>query len=560
MTYDLLIKNGLVVDGSGKPGYAADIAIHGNKIVEIGKVTGDAKKTIDAKDKVVCPGFIDPHTHFDAQICWDPVLSPSSWYGVTTVILGSCGVTMAPCKPDRREVLLWDLTNVESIPMAVLESGVKWNWETFPEYMASVGGQELGINVGFLAGISPFRHYVMGEASMERAATTRERTRIAELLKEAVEAGAFGFSSSNVKSHVGYKGRPFASRLADKDEFRAYSRVLKELGKGVIEMALLKVPGKIAEDEYEMLDLLLTESGRKVTYTSVFARDDDPDGFKDTLRTIEPLVKRGAYPQATPKPLISDLNMTNPFLFSHFDCVHPLFNASREEQIRIYSDPQFRVELRDELSKPSVAHNNWNYYEVQEAQDPALKKYEGRSIASIAKELGKDPLDTFLDIAVQDKLHVRFLIVLLNGNDEKVAQIIGDPRVMIGLSDAGAHIDAMCDASYPMIMLGKWVRERKVLTLERAIQRMTSEPADFFGITSRGRLATGLAADIVVFNPETVSAPERASPIHDMPGGARRVVAEPKGIDFTIVNGQLLFEGRKDTGARAGTRLRSGLD
>lgn len=558
MSYDLIIRNGTVVDGTGAPGFGADVAVKDGKIAAIGKIDGEAAKVIDARGKVVCPGFIDPHTHYDAQICWDPLLSPSSWYGVTTAIMGNCGVGLAPCQPERREVLLWDLTNVESIPMDVLVKGIKWEWETFPEYMDAIGRQKLGINVGFYAPLSPFRHLVMGEASMERPATSKEAAKIAGLIKEAVAAGAFGFSSSNVRSHVGYKGRPFASRLADKDEFRAYARALRELGRGVIEMALLKVPGKIAEDEYEMIDLLLTESGGKVTYTSVFARDDDPDGHRETLRIIEPLVARGAWPQATPKPLVTDLDMTNPFLFSHFDCVHPLFNAPREKQMEIYADPKFRADFKEAIAQPSVAHNNWNYFEVQEACNPELKKYERRSIASIAKELGKDPVDAFFDIAIQDGLQVRFLVVLLNGNDEKVAEIIGDPRVMIGLSDGGAHIDAMCDASYPMIMLGKWVRDKKVLTMERAVQRMTSEPADFFGMKHRGRLAVGKAADIVVFNPETVSAPERASPVWDMPGGARRVVAEPTGVDYTIVNGQVLFEGRQDTGARAGQRLRSG--
>src|SRR5262249_27421569 len=205
----------------------------------------------------------------------------------------------------------------------------------------------------------------------------------------------------------------------------------------------------------------------------------------ETLRTVEPLVNRGAFPQATPKPLVTDLDMTNPFLFSHFDCVHPLFNATRERQLEIYADPAFRKAFKEEIAKPSVAHNNWNYYEVQEAENPELKKLEGMSIAAIAKQQGKHPVDTFFDLAIQDGLKLRFLIVLLNGNDDRVAEIVGDPRVMIGLSDAGAHVDAICDASYPTVMLGKWVREKRVMTLERAVQRMTSEPADFFGIENR---------------------------------------------------------------------------
>jgi N-acyl-D-aspartate/D-glutamate deacylase len=558
MSFDLLIRNGTVIDGTGSPGFRVDVGVRNGKIVALGQLGNDAIKVIDATGRMVCPGFIDPHTHYDAQVCWDPVLSPSSWHGVTTAVMGNCGVGLAPCPPHQREMTMWDLTNVESIPIEVLQRAIPWDWETFPEYMDAARRRGMGVNVGFLAPLTPFRHTVMGEASMDRAANAEETAQIAQLLKEAVAAGAMGFSTSAVRSHVGYKGRPLACRNTSQEEFRAYCHVLRDLGKGVIAIALLKVPGMIAQDEYDMLDLLLTESGRKVTWMSVFARDDYPDAHSETLRIAEPLIKRGALPQATPKPLVSDIDMTNPFLFSHFDCVHPVFNQPPEVQMRVYADPEFRKAFKAALAKPSVARNDWRYYEVQEAENPALKHLEGMTIAAIAKERDADPVDVLFDLSIQDNLKLRFTVTLLNGNDDRVAEIVDDPRVLIGLGDGGAHVDAMCDAAYPSVMLGKWVREKKVLTFERAVQRMTSEPADFFGIRNRGRIAVGLMADLVVFDPATVGCPPRPTPRRDLPGGARRLVVEPTGIDCTIVNGAVLFDHGRDTGARVGQVLRSG--
>ncbi len=558
MAFDLVIRNGTVVDGTGAPGFVADVAVKDGKIVAMGKLDVGAERVIDAADRVVSPGFIDPHTHYDAQIWWDPVLRTSSVHGVTTVMMGNCGVGLAPCTPRQREILLADLTNVEGIPLDLLQRGVCWQWESFPELLDAADKRPFGVNLGFFAPLSPFRHLVMGEDSMERWATEAETQRIAQLLKEAVAAGAFGFSSSNVKSHVGYKGRPFASRLTSKDEFRAYCRVLRELGKGVIEIALVKVPGKIAEDELEMLDLLLTESGSKVTYTSLFVRDDFPEAHVEMLRRIDGLSKRGAYPQVTPRPLVSYLDPRNPFLFSHYDCVHPLFNAPPDQQLRIYGDPEFRRCFKEDLAKPSVTQTNWAYYVVEEVTNPALKPIEGLDVAEIAQQRGRDPADTFFDLIVEDKLQVRFTVTMLNGKEERIADFIADPRVMLGLSDGGAHIDQMCDAAYPTYLLGKWVREKKVMSLERAVQRMTSEPADFFGIRNRGRLKPGLAADIVVFDPITVNSTLRAKPTYDLPGGARQMMIEPTGIDFTIVNGKVLYENGRDTSARAGQVLRSG--
>src|SRR5579863_1971144 len=297
MAYDILIKNGTVIDGTGAPAKRADVAIAGDKIVEIGRISDGAAKVIDAADLVVAPGFVDPHTHYDAQICWDGAVTPSCWHGVTSVVMGNCGVGIAPCKEAAREIAMRDLVNVEGIPFDVLDRGITWDWETFPEFLDAAARRKPALNLGFLAPLTPFRHYVMGEASMERAATAEETQRIKALIAEAVDAGAFGFSSTILNQHVGFEGKPLACRNADRSELKAYANVLKERRKGAIEIALTRQTSVLADDQYELLDFLLTESGQPVTFLALFDRDDIPEAVRNTMRKVAPLLKRGARPQ-----------------------------------------------------------------------------------------------------------------------------------------------------------------------------------------------------------------------------------------------------------------------
>jgi len=556
--HDMLIKNGTVVDGTGASRMRADVAIANGRIAEIGKISEGAKSVIDASDLIVSPGFIDPHTHYDAQICWDPLLSPSSWHGVTSVVMGNCGVGLAPCRPEVREVAAWDLVNVEAIPFDVLSKGISWDWVSFPEYMNSAQKRGLGVNVGFMAPLTPFRHYVMGEASMDRAATPEETAKIKALLKEAVSAGAFGFTTTAIPQHIGYKARPLACRLADRNELKAYANVLKELGRGAIELALTASAGELSEEEYALLDFLLTESARPVTWLGVISRDDKPDAGPAVLRQAEPLIKRGGIPQVTCRPFVIQIDLRNPFIFANHPSWNLVFNRTPEEQMHVYRDPAFRQAFRKALEKPRIFSGRWERLEVKEVSNPAMKSLEGKTVAEIARERGKDGLDTFLDLALEDELKIQYTIVLFNANEDLIPALITDSRTLIGLSDGGAHVDMLCDAGYCTYLLGTWVRDKQVMTLERAIQRLTTEPAQFFGIPGRGQLKVGMAADIAIFDYNTVGSGKRPEMRFDLPGGGRRLVMPAQGVQYTIVNGEVLFAGQRHSGVFPGQVLRSG--
>ena len=558
MSYDLIIKNGTIVDGTGAARYQADIAVANGKIAEIGKITDGAKQTIDASDLVVAPGFVDPHTHYDAQICWDPLITSSSWHGVTSLIMGNCGVGLAPCKPEVRDIAAWDLVNVEAIPFDVLAKGIKWEWETFPQYMDAAAKRGSGINLGFLAPLTPFRHFVMGEESMDRAATPDETAKIKALIKEAVVAGAMGFTTSFIAQHIGYKGRPLACRQASMDEFKAYSNALKELGKGSIELALTNDISVVDEREYALLDMLLTESGRPVTWLALLNRDDKPNVCMDTLRATEALCKKGAVPQVSCRPLIIQIDLRVPFIFSNLPCWNPAFQRPVEEQKQFYRDAEFRAAFRKEMETPKVFSGRWDRAVVHEVSNPAMKSLIGKNVAQIAKERGKDGLDTFLDLAIEDNLELQYTYELFNATEEKIPQLITDPRVMVGLSDGGAHVDMLCDAGYATYLLGTWVREKSVLTLEHAVKRLTSEPAAFFGLNQRGKIQKGLAADFAIFDLKTVGSQKRGEMRNDLPGGGRRLVMPARGVEYTVVNGTVLYEHQKHTGALPGQVLRSG--
>src|SRR5688572_18382171 len=553
MSHDIVVRNGLLVDGTGAPARREDFAIAGGKIVP----PGNAKRVIDAEGLVVAPGFIDPHTHYDAQICWDGATTPSSWHGVTTVVMGNCGVGIAPCRPAAREIAMRDLVNVEAIPFEVLDAGITWDWETFPQYLDAAQRRKPALNLAFLAPLTPFRHYVMGEASMERAANQAELSKIKSLLGEAMDAGAFGFSSTLLNQHMGFGGRPLACRNASREELKAYCNALRERGKGAIEIAMTKQIGVMDDPELELLDFMLRESGRPVTFIAMFDRDDISEAVRTSLAKARPMIQRGARPQTSPLPLTREINMRNPFSFAAFPSWQRVFeDKSKEAQARVYRDPAFRNQFREELKRPA-AFGNWARITVHEVRSAGLKEFEGKTVAEIAAAQGRDGVDVFLDLTLADDLDNEFTMQSFNTRVERMAEILNDPSILIGLGDGGAHLDMLCDAGYPTYVLGTWVRERKALTLEEAVRRMSSDPADFFGIRDRGRLKAGMAADIALFDPARVGSVGRPERRYDLPGGAKRMVMRSNGVECTLVNGEVTWWKGELTGAAAGSVLRS---
>jgi N-acyl-D-amino-acid deacylase len=556
MSYDLVIKNGTVVDGTGAQRYQADVAIQDGKVAEIGKVTEGARRTIDAHGLIVTPGFVDPHTHYDAQICWDGAVTPSSWHGVTSVVMGNCGVGIAPCKPEAREIAMKDLVNVEGIPFDVLNKGITWDWETFPQFMDAAAARSPSLNLAFIAPLTPFRHYVMGEASMDRAATPEETAKIAALIGEAVDKGALGFSSTTLNQHMGFEGKPLACRNASREELAAYCQQLKKRGKGAIEIALTRQVGVLEQDQCDLLDFLLTESGRPVTFIALFDRDDIPDAVRNTLRLAAPQIAKGARPQTSPLPLTRECTMENPFAFAAFPSWKRVFaDTNPEAQKKVYADPAFRNAFRHDLKNPT-GFSDWRRIVVHDVKNPTLKHLERKSIAEVAALGNRDEVDAFLDLVLADNLQVEFTISSWNTREDRMRELLNNKSILMALGDGGAHVDMLCDAGYPTYLLGTWVREKEAITLEEGVRKLTSDPADLFGLKDRGRLVKGAPADLAIFDAGRIGSSNHGERRFDLPGNAKRIVMPSRGVEYTVVNGALTWDQGKLTDAKAGQVLR----
>jgi N-acyl-D-amino-acid deacylase len=557
--HDLVIENARIVDGTGAPARMGGVALSDGRITGVGVDAGEAaRERLDARGLVLAPGFIDPHTHYDAQVAWDPLLTCSSWHGITTVVMGNCGVGVAPCRPEAREILMGDLVNVEAIPLDVMRRGIGWEWESFGEYMDALARRPLGINVAPLVPLTPLRHYVLGEASFDRAATPEESATLGRLFGEALDAGAFGLSTTMLANHVGDQGRPLACRLASHDELRALCGEMRRRGQGVIEAAITSLPDRVTDDELATLTLLVEESGRPVTYLAVFARPGRPPGaHEEVLQRVTPLLGRDrAVPQVSCRPLRVQFTLKNPFIFATMATWGQAFNRSEAEQKALYASEAFRTQWKEEMERRRIFRGQWRRITVRDVAGPDTLALAGKSVAEIAEARGKDPADAILDVALADGLETLFDFPVMNQDPEGVRPLVTDPRFLIGLSDGGAHVDQLCDAGYATYLLGKWVRERQALTLEEGVRRLTSEVAGFFGIADRGVIAPGKAADLVLFDPDTVDdvPPEY---VHDLPGGGKRLVARARGVHATIVNGRVLYQGSSHTGAMPGAVLRN---
>ena len=560
MSYDMLITNARICDGTGAPAFDGALAIKDGKIVGLGDVSGEASRQIDAQGLVLAPGFIDHHTHYDAQISWDPLLTSSCWHGITSVVMGNCGVGVAPCRTDERGIVAWDLVNVEAMPYEVLLNGVSWAWESFPEYLAAMKKRPLAINTGFLVPLSALRFFVLGGDAPERAARPDEIQAMADALRQAMRAGAFGFSLSTLRQHIGYQGRPLASRLASHEELGALADVLREVGHGVIELALTSTAGLLSEDELELLKLLAERSQRPITWLALLDRTDMPYAYRAALDTVAPYIEAGMriHPQATPRPARQYHTLRTPFIFASFASWKDAFNRSVEEQIALYKSPAFRDAFRDELKGKGgvVFTGQWDRLSVVRVNRPEHEVLVNKTIEDIAALAEKDPVDALLDLVIAENLETGFLFAATNTNPEAVQELITNPHVLLGLSDAGAHVDQSCNAGVPTYLLHEWVHNRGSLSLERAVQRLTAEPADFLGLTKKGRLLPGMDADLVLFDLETVK-PCPLEWANDLPGGKRRLIERAEGIAYTLVGGQVLFDHGEHQGVFPGRVMHS---
>lgn len=555
--HDLVIKNALIVDGTGaKPVHGA-VAVTGGKIVAVGKDVGAARETVDADGLALAPGIIDGHTHYDAQITWDPWADPSPALGVTTVVIGNCGFTIAPCRPADRDITMRNLTHVEGMSLEALRTGINWEFESFPEYLAMLERNGLGPNVAAFVGHSSIRTFVLRDDASKRAATTDEVAQMVSIVREAMAAGAVGFATSTNEPHNGEGGIPMPSRLADDAEMRALVGTMREFGRG----AFMLTKGGMTSIPF--LESLAADSGRPVIVAALLHNSVVPEGTFEAVSAMNAAAARGnkLVPQVSCTPLMMDFTLRNPYPLEGFAAWLPAMQAAERDLPRIYADPNFRTGVKRELAESQgrrLFNGQWQnvtFFSTAKKTNAAL---EGQTVAGLAAAQGKHPLDAMLDAALADDLDTLFLAALLNTDENAVGRLVADPTTHVALSDAGAHLTFLCDADFGLHLLGHWSRDRKVMPLEAAVHKLTGMPASLFGLTDRGRIATGQAADLMLFDPATVGRGEKKR-VNDLPAGAPRFTASPRGLHGVWINGTRIVDdrGMTDRSTRPGRLLRA---
>jgi N-acyl-D-amino-acid deacylase len=564
MSYDLVIKNGTVVDGTGLPRYRADVGVRHGRIVTIGRIRERAREVLDAEGQVVAPGFIDGHTHMDAQIFWDPLGTSSCWHGITSVVMGNCGFTLAPCAKENKHLVVRNLQRAEDIPPAAMEAGIQWRWTTYPEFLDCLDTLPKGINYAGYVGHSAVRTYVMGERAFEQKAATEDDLKAMEReVRDAIRAGAVGFTTSRSPAHETPEGRYVASRMAPWDEVRRLVGVMGELNAGLFEIAgegVDRAPNDPGLRDYHVrLRDLAVESGRPVTF-GVFSRRDAPDVWRKYLALLDETAAAGGrmFAQVHSRSLSALLSFKTQTPFDHLPVWKDVRTLPSAEQRRQLRDPQTRRRLiaasgESDGRRPLGTEAKLADYDRLLVFDTVEGPH--RTIAEVARERGQHPAETMIDLALAKDLDFFFLQPVANEDQDYALEIMRHPRAVVTFSDSGAHVSQLMDSSLQTHLLSHWVRRKQAFTLEQAVRMLTLVPATLWGFADRGLVREGMAADFVVFDPATIAA-EMPEVVDDLPAGARRLVQRTRGIAATIVNGEVLLRDGKHTGALPGRLLR----
>lgn len=564
---DYLIKGGTIVDGTGAARYRGDVGIKDGRITAVGNVDQAAKETIDASGLVVAPGFVDIHTHYDAQVFWDPALSPSCYHGVTSMFAGNCGFSVAPLTAEGSDYLMRMLARVEGMPLQSLRDGVPWNWTSFGSYLERVQEQQPAVNIGFLVGHSALRRAVMGAAAVDQPATPQQLAAMQQLLHQSLAEGGMGFSSSQAPTHNDGGGHPVPSRAADGGELIALSSCLRDHPGTLLEF--IPTVGPFEEKHMQLMTDMSLAAQRSLNWNVLIVNTGARAIFENQIQAADYAAARGATIRALTfaQPVSLRLNLLSGFGLDALPGWAAVLGLPVPERMRALADPATRARMIESAAHPDVpvllrAMGNFSAMTIEQTFAPATKAYQGRALAEVAAERGQSAADAFFDIALADELRTCFL-PRLGGDDAESWALRGamwkDPRTLVGASDAGAHLDMIDTFAFSTTVLGDGVRKRGLLTLEEGVHQITDLPARFMGLKERGRIAQGWHADLVVFDPERVGK-GKMDMRFDLPGGAGRLYCEAEGIHQVMVNGTIIVRDNQLTGQRPGLVLHSGRD